>query len=245
MYIMRKLLNLLIKLICLGILFVSCEKQEGEGGSGSIMGKVFKILDDGAIQKSLDGTFSFVKDTIPACDEDIFIIYGENDYGYDDKVSTNHNGTFKFKYLNDGKYTIYTFSDLGSGEKVAEVREVEVVDEGSAIVEDIYIQDGKNIGYCGIVGQIKAMYEDADEPLSGVGLRVYLKTENGITIEDTRSDKDGYYSFAKLAPYTKYIVYAEHEPEKDMGIVAVTEEITTGAVGEIVKVENDLAVKIF
>ena len=95
------------------------------------------------------------------------------------------------------------------------------------------------------MGQIKAMYEDADEPLPGVGLRVYLKTENGITIEDTRSDKDGYYSFAKLAPYTKYIVYAEHEPEKDMGIVAVTEEITTGAVGEIVKVENDLAIKIF
>ena len=98
----------------------------------------------------------------------------------------------------------------------------------------------------GILGiEIRTMYEDADEPLPGVGLRVYLKTENGITIEDTRSDKDGYYSFAKLAPYTKYIVYAEHEPEKDMGIVAVTEEITTGAVGEIVKVENDLAVKIF
>ena len=242
---MKKFYLLLTKLICLGLIFVSCEKKEGEGGSGNIVGKVYKIIDDGAIEFDSTSGYYFVKDTVLACDEDVFIVYGDNEYGYDDKVSTNHNGTYKFNYLNDGKYTIYTFSDYGSGEKVAEVKNVEVVDEGSTMVEDIYIQDGKNVGYCGIVGKIIAKYEDAIEPLPGVGVRVYLKSSNGTTIEDTRANEEGLFAFAKLESNTEYTIFAENEIRKDEGIKAVSITIKTGNAGEIVSAQEEILVKIY
>lgn len=242
---MKKYYLLLTKLICLGLIFFSCEKKEGEGGSGNIVGKVYKIIDDGAIESDSTLGYYFVKDTVLACDEDVFIVYGDNEYGYDDKVSTNHNGTYKFNYLNDGKYTIYTFSDYGSGEKVAEVRNVEVVDEGSTIVEDIYIQDGKNVGYCGIIGSVIARYEEATRPLPGIGIRIYLKSSNGTTIEDTRANDKGEYAFAKLEPNTEYIIFAESENGKDEGFEASSIKVKTGNAGEIVFAPEAIPVFIY
>lgn len=241
---MKKYFYLLTKLVCLGLVFVSCEKKEGEGGSGNIVGKVYKIINDGAIELDSNGFYTFAKDTFPACDEDVFIVYGDNEYGYDDKVSTNHNGTYKFNYLNDGKYTIYSFSDHGSGEKVAEVRNVEVVDGGSTVVEDIYIEDGKNVGYCGITGIVLAKYEESNR-IPGIGLRVYLKNSNGITIEDVRANDQGIFAFAKLTPNTDYIIYAESEEGKDEGFSPASINVRTGNAGEITNLSDVIIVYIF
>lgn len=239
---MKKSFLLLTKLICLGLIFVSCEKKEGEGGSGNIVGKVYKIIDDGAVELDSNLGYYFVKDTILACDEDVFIVYGDNEYGYDDKVTTNHNGTYKFNYLNDGKYTIYAFSDYSSGEKVAEVKKVEVVNEGSTVIDDIYIRDGKNVGNCGIVGNVVAKYEDS-KVLPGIGIRVYLKNSKGITIDDARTNDEGLYTFAKLEPNTEYIIFTETEIGKDEGFETSSLQVKTGNAGEIVIAPD--ALKVF
>ena len=39
----------------------------------------------------------------------MYIIYGDNE-NYDDRVKTGPNGTFEFKHLRKGKYTIYVYT---------------------------------------------------------------------------------------------------------------------------------------
>ena len=43
-------------------------------------------------------------------DEDVFIIYGDNDDIYDDNIKTNYDGTFKFTNLRKGSYTVFAYS---------------------------------------------------------------------------------------------------------------------------------------
>ena len=50
------------------VAFSSCEKEAGEGGTSRISGKVYQI--------QFDASFQTVVDTVPASDEDVYIIYG-------------------------------------------------------------------------------------------------------------------------------------------------------------------------
>lgn len=227
---MKKTIFLAFQCI-IAFLCVSCEPNEGEGGKSSIIGTVTKIIDNGEIIKNADKTFSFKRDTVPAKDEDVFIIYGEKDSGYNDKTSTAYDGTFKFEYLTDGTYYIFAYSDLASGDKEASTYKVDV--NGKTYGGDLTIWDGKNAGYCGVVGQIYAFWEDAYDFQPGTGLRVYIKKEGSNTVEDTRADEDGYFSFAKLDPNSTYFVYAESEPVKDKGIISEGINIETTEVGTI------------
>ena len=43
-------------------------------------------------------------------DEDVFIIYGDNDVIQDDNIKTNYDGTFKFNNLRKGNYTVFAYS---------------------------------------------------------------------------------------------------------------------------------------
>lgn len=88
------------------ILFSACEKDAGEGGNSSIYGKVWV--------KDCNATFTLILNSYYGRDEDVFIVYGENK-SYGDKVSTNFDGTFEFKYLRPGKYTVYAYSKDSAG----------------------------------------------------------------------------------------------------------------------------------
>ena len=46
----------------------------------------------------------------PAQDEEVFIIYGDNDI-YDDDTRTHFNGAFQFRNLRPGNYTLFLYSD--------------------------------------------------------------------------------------------------------------------------------------
>ena len=46
---MRNTFVILVSPLLLSGLFCSCEKKEGEGGDGAIVGRVFKVVDDGYI----------------------------------------------------------------------------------------------------------------------------------------------------------------------------------------------------
>lgn len=83
------------------ILF-SCKKEEGDGGMATIKGKVWV--------RDWDKNFNLIMYEHAGLDEDVFIVYGDQN-GYGDKVSTDLNGNFEFKYLRKGNYTIYSLSD--------------------------------------------------------------------------------------------------------------------------------------
>jgi hypothetical protein len=94
-------LNLLIATIFLGFFVMSCEKQEGSGGTSAITGKV--------LIRQYNANFTTLMEQYYATDEDVFIVYGD-DPVYGDKTTTNYNGTFRFEYLRDGNYTVYAYS---------------------------------------------------------------------------------------------------------------------------------------
>jgi hypothetical protein len=96
-----KLSILAVALLSVTLLFTNCKKEEGEGGKATIKGKVFA--------KYYNNSFSNLMATDYAPEEDVYIIYGDNE-SFNDRTRTNYDGTFEFNYLRPGKYTIYVYS---------------------------------------------------------------------------------------------------------------------------------------
>jgi hypothetical protein len=118
------------------MLFSSCEKDEGEGGKGSIHGLVW--------EKRYNPTGTVINGEYPATYEDVFIVYGDN-VSYGDKISTNHEGKFEFKYLQPGNYKVYVYSKDPNGDfeaaKTPVIKEVKIskdesVDAGTLTIYD-------------------------------------------------------------------------------------------------------------
>ena len=95
---MRKI----VILIVLSIVFIGCNKVEGEGGTSSITGKL--IVNDLNGLGNLQATF-------PGADEDVFIVYGKDNTTYNDKVSTSYDGTYRFDNLTEGSYKLFSYSN--------------------------------------------------------------------------------------------------------------------------------------
>jgi len=108
----EKMKNIFL-LVLIGLIITSCTKEEGEGGSGTIKGFVYEYK------------LNILGDTISryaAADQDVFIIYGNEDTFYDDNIKTSYDGSFVFPYLQKGKYTVLVYedcptSDCPSGKK--------------------------------------------------------------------------------------------------------------------------------
>lgn len=127
-----------ILILSLSIIFLtSCSKEEGQGGTSVITGKVFVQLYDDANYTVLIGQYY-------APEEDVYIIYGDEEI-YNDRFRTNYDGSFRFEYLRKGKYTVFAYSEVPesidpSGVK-AIMKVVEITDNDQHIrVEDIVIK---------------------------------------------------------------------------------------------------------
>jgi hypothetical protein len=136
---MKKTLFFLI----LAIAFVSCEKDPGTGGSGTISGNVSMEV---RVVLTNPATELY---TVPAADLDVYIVYGEH-VSPDDKVVTDYNGDFEFRNLRKGKYTVYVYSRDTTGQnpptidpsKMVVLQEVELTDnEDDAVVSDLKIYE--------------------------------------------------------------------------------------------------------
>ncbi|MCX7728032.1 MAG: hypothetical protein N2203_01035 [Bacteroidia bacterium] len=90
-----------IYLIAFLIILFSCKKPPGPGGNASIKGKVTMYFYDAS-------TNTFSK-KYPGADVDVYIIYG-SETSYGDRIRTDYEGDFEFKYLRKGSYTIYVYS---------------------------------------------------------------------------------------------------------------------------------------
>lgn len=117
-----------------GLLFLTlplsgCKKVEGPGGAATIQGKINIQVYDGA--ENLINEYEGHK-------FDVYIIYGDDptETYFDDDVETSYDGTFKFRYLEPGKYRIFFYEDCNnsqqstcySGKVVTEI-EVEITDK--------------------------------------------------------------------------------------------------------------------
>lgn len=210
----------------------SCSDEEGEGGKSTLWGKVYKVSDNGDI--AVSGSFpnlncSFVKDTVLAAGEEVYIIYGGSGEIYDDKVKTSSNGCYQFEYLKSGKYKVYV---LGDNNTIA-MSDAILGDDEKVKAKSMYILDGKNTKKCGVVGQVDVEYASKDVSAPGVGARIYLQKQGEVSMSDSRSDMNGLFSFSKLDPNTTYTVWSEYETTKNGKIIGVPQTFTTGKAGEI------------
>jgi hypothetical protein len=83
------------------IISAGCKKGPGEGGTSSIKGYV-----------EVTKLNSFLTDTLAiygGYDEDVYIIYGD-EITFGDRTRTSYDGRFEFKYLREGNYKIYVYS---------------------------------------------------------------------------------------------------------------------------------------
>lgn len=198
---MKKTINVLLTIVTVALLS-ACNKGPGEGGMGTVQGFVKLVHHP-------DNDYSLTADTMPAAKTDVFIVYGDEAY-FGDDVETNPDGMYRFEYLLPGEYTVYSYSTLPSGEKVA-VRETVTLQRGAVCqVPTIYIHDGKAYGTSIVKGRVHAAYYH-NGSYRGEGWacehRVYIRrVGDDIPFDDTRVGPDGYFAFQKLQP-GEYEVY--------------------------------------
>jgi len=101
MMIRNGMLRMMLMVLVGSQLLLSCKKEAGEGGSSSMFGKV--------LVRQYNASFTILQEEYYAQDEDVYIIYGD-DITFGDRTRTCYDGTYEFKYLRPGTYTIYAYS---------------------------------------------------------------------------------------------------------------------------------------
>ena len=191
---------LAIMMMCFAL--SSCNNKEGEGGTGTIRGHVKLVHHP-------DDDYQLNADTLDAAKTDVFIIYGDDEF-YGDDTETNPDGLYQFEYLTPGRYTVFAYSTLATGEKVAVAQSVNLERGQVAEVPTIYIHDGKAYGTSIITGKVWAWYFHNIE-YRGEGWayehRVYLrKLGESYHIDDVRVGLDGIFAFQKVLPGTYEVI---------------------------------------
>jgi hypothetical protein len=101
----------------LSLSLFACKKVEGEGGSSKIKGIV--------IEQKYNSLGNVIAE-YPVPDQNIYIIYGDKSTFYDNDISTSYDGSFEFRYLQKGKYSVFVYEDCatclsGKKEKISSV----------------------------------------------------------------------------------------------------------------------------
>lgn len=125
-----KIRNLIIVVL---LALSACEKGPGEGGMATIGGQV--IIED------YNFDFTILRDTYPAQEYEVYLIYGDDDF-YGDRVRTSYDGYYEFSYLREGDYTIFVYSkdktlDYNTTSKMIPViREVSITSKKQKLIVD-------------------------------------------------------------------------------------------------------------
>ncbi len=220
------------------LLLSACNKGPGEGGTGTVQGFVKLVHHP-------DDDYTLTPDTMVAAKTDVFIIYGDEAY-FGDDAETNANGMYRFEYLRPGNYTVFAYSTLPSGEKVAVSETVELQRGAIANVPTLYIHDGKAYGTSVVKGRVHAAYYH-NGSYRGEGWacehRVYIRrVGDDIPFDDTRVGPDGYFAFQKLQPgeYEVYTVTQDFNEVPDF----VFQTIMVEEAGQIYEIEEQFEIII-
>ena len=235
---MKKTFHLLLTLLVMALLLPSCNKGPGEGGTGTVQGFVKLVHHP-------DDDYTLTPDTMAAAKTDVFIIYG-NEAFFGDDVETNAEGMYQFEYLRPGEYTVFAYSTLPSGEKVAVSETVELQRGAVAKVPTLYIHDGKAYGTSVVKGRVHATYYH-NGSYRGEGWayehRVYIRrVGEDIPFDDTRVGPDGYFAFQKLQPgeYEVYTVTQDFNEVPDF----VFQSIAVEEAGQIYEIPEQYEIII-
>lgn len=127
---MKKQLLILFLAVLPVLFFSSCKKEAGEGGTSSIYGKI--------IIRDYNSTFTVFLEQYPGQDLDVYIIYGD-DKSFSQRIRSNYDGTFEFKYLRKGTYHVYAYSKdstMQTNAMIPVIRDVEITKNNQEVETD-------------------------------------------------------------------------------------------------------------
>lgn len=239
---MNRLLKFCLALVAVALLLSACNKGEGKGGTGTIQGCVKLVHHP-------DDDFDLNADTLVAAKTDVFLVYGDETF-YGDDIETDPNGMYQFEYLRPGHYTVFAYSTLPSGEKIAVSQSVKLARGAVATVPTIYIHDGKAYGTSIVKGQVIAAYyikNDGAWQFYAEGPayehRVYIrKLGDELHFDDVRTGVDGKFAFRKLQPGA-YEVFTVDEDDNEFPSL-LFQEITVGEAGQVCELEEPFVIRI-
>lgn len=223
----RSLLHFCMKILVVSLLLVllplSCQKDEGLGGTGSISGTI--------TEQFYNDDYSLLIYEKPAVDEDVFIVFGSSEE-LGNRVRTNNQGQFRFKYLYPGNYQVYFISgdstsvlnmdveklyelelDRGEDHELGRLEKLSTLDfdEGTAMIKGVV----KVIDYVDLSSYPNLVIE---KTYYATEQEVYL-TYNKHTFYDERirTQTGGYFEFGRLIPgdYTVFLYSDDVTGESD------------------------------
>ena len=148
---------------------------------------------------------------------------------------------YQFEYLLPGNYTVFSYSTLPSGEKVAVSASVDLTRGAVAQVPTLYIHDGKAYGTSIVKGRVHAAYYH-NGSYRGEGWayehRVYIrKAGDTYQFDDVRVGLDGVFAIQKLQPGDyEVFTFTENAVEIPSPII---ETVTIEEAGQIIEMEPD------
>ncbi len=236
---MNRMTRFLMTLFVLALIMPSCNKGPGEGGTGTVQGFVKLVHHP-------DDDYTLTSDTMAAAKTDVFIIYGDEAY-FGNDVETGTDGMYQFEYLRPGDYTVFAYSTLPSGEKVAVSESVNLQRGAVVNVPTLYIHDGKAYGTSIVKGRVHATYYHNGSYRGEAWAcehRVYIRrVGEDIPFDDTRVGPDGYFAFQKLQP-GEYEVFTSSDDISTEIPDFVFQTITVKEAGQIYEIEEQFEVII-
>lgn len=236
---MKRMTKLLMALLVLSLIMPSCNKGPGEGGTGTVQGYVKLVHHP-------DDDYTLTPDTMAAAKTDVFIIYGNEVY-FGNDVETGADGMYQFEYLRPGDYTVFAYSTLPSGEKVAVYESVNLKRGAVVNVPTLYIHDGKAYGTSIVKGRVHATYYHNGSYRGEAWAcehRVYIRrVGEDIPFDDTRVGPDGYFAFQKLQP-GEYEVFTASDDITTEIPDFVFQTVNVEEAGQIYEIEEQFEVII-
>lgn len=231
--------RILMTLLALALIMPSCNKGPGEGGTGTLQGYVKLVHHP-------DDDYTLTPDTMAAAKTDVFIIYGNEVY-FGNDVETGADGMYQFEYLRPGDYTVFAYSTLPSGEKVAVYESVNLQHGAVMNVPTLYIHDGKAYGTSIVKGRVHATYYHNGSYRGEAWAcehRVYIRrVGEDIPFDDTRVGPDGYFAFQKLQP-GEYEVFTASDDITTEIPDFVFQTVNVEEAGQIYEIEEQFEVII-
>ena len=229
---MKSGIKFFVALLLMAVLLPSCNDKEGLGGTGTIQGFVRLVHHP-------DDDYGLNVDTMRAAKTDVFIVFGDEAY-YSDDAETDPDGMYQFEYLTPGTYTVFAYSTMPNGQKVAVAEKVNLERGQVAQAPTIYIHDGKAYGTSIVKGKVWAWYFH-NAVYRGEGWayehRVYLrKLGDSYHQDDVRVGLDGVFAFQKVQPGT-YEVFTYTQDASEV-LFPLVDTVTVGA-DEIFQMEPD------
>ncbi|HDR67522.1 MAG TPA: hypothetical protein ENN61_00570 [Bacteroidaceae bacterium] len=174
----------LIIVFALSVPFISCERTEGSGGTGNISGTL--------VTQFYNDDYSLLVEERPAADEEIFIVYGDQEV-IGQRLRASNTGKFLFNFLRSGSYTIFYLSE----DSTTKIR------DDVAISLEVQLGNGEDKDLGKLVRFETLDWDDGDATIRGVVKLINYKNESqwpNLVIKDI--------SFAQEQEV--YLIYGNH-----------------------------------